>query len=327
MLRRDFLTGCSGLAAGAFLPNSLRAAELQRKAQIAITLDLEMSRHYPKRGMTEWDYKKGELDEATKRYAVEASRVAHDRGAVIHFFCVGRVLEQADVGWLRKIAEAGHPVGNHTYDHVNVHAKTMDAIQFRFKRAPWLIEGRSISDVIRDNVAVTTKALQLRAGIEANGFRTPGGFYQGIEGRADLQRMLLEQGFTWISSKYPQHEYGKVGQEPTSDVYASIVAAQAAAQPSAYSSGLIEVPMSPISDVGAFRSTRWKLEWFLEAIRRSVDWAIKERRVFDFLAHPSCMVVEDPEFETIKLICDQVKQASDTAEIVGLDKIAATVSA
>ena len=33
-----------------------------------------------------------------------------------------RVLEQADVGWLRGIVEAGHPVGNHTYDHVNVTA-------------------------------------------------------------------------------------------------------------------------------------------------------------------------------------------------------------
>jgi peptidoglycan/xylan/chitin deacetylase (PgdA/CDA1 family) len=249
--------------------------------------------------------------------------VARDRGAVIHFFCVGRVLEQADVGWLREIADAGHPVGNHTYDHVNVHATTADAIQFRFKRAPWLIEGRAVDEVIRYNIAITTKALRQRTGIEANGFRTPGGFYQGIEGREDLQRMLFEQGFTWVSSKYPRHEYGEVGREPTPEVYASIVAAQADAQPSVYPSGLIEIPMSPISDVGAFRSTRWRLEWFLEATKRSVEWAIREHRVFDFLAHPSCLVVEDPEFETIKLICDLVKQAGDDAEIVGLDKIAA----
>ena len=45
-------------------------------------------------------------------------------------------------------------------------------------------------------------------------------------------------------------------------------------------------------------------------------------RVFDFLAHPSCLVVEDPTFETVKLICSLVKDAGDKAAIVGLDEIA-----
>ncbi|MFN0055855.1 MAG: polysaccharide deacetylase family protein [Planctomycetales bacterium] len=39
---------------------------------------------------------------------------------MIHFFCVGRVLEQPNVDWLKEIAAAGHPIGNHTYDHVAV---------------------------------------------------------------------------------------------------------------------------------------------------------------------------------------------------------------
>jgi hypothetical protein len=34
------------------------------------------------------------------------------------------------------------------------------------------------------------------------------------------------------------------------------------------------------------------------------------------------MYVEDPNFETFKLICDLVKQAGDKAEIVGLSTIA-----
>lgn len=327
MFRRDFLTTSSAaLAATACLPKWSRGAEPQRKAQIAITLDLEMSRHYPKRGMTEWDYKKGDLDAATKQYAVDAARVAKERGAVIHFFCVGRVLEQPDVAWLQEIAKAGHPIGNHTYDHVNVHAKTPDELQFRFRRAPWLIEGKSTSEVLRHNIAMTTKAMKQRAGVTANGFRTPGGFYDGINGREDLQHMLLEQGFRWISSKYPRHAYGDAAKEPPADVYASIVKAQQAAQPFVYPSGLIEIPMSPISDVGAFRSKFWKLDWFLKATRLSAEWAIENHTVFDFLAHPSCLVVEDPEFRTIKLLCELVSQAEDRAEIVGLDKIAARVA-
>ncbi len=321
LTRRSFLTASAAgtLAAAAGLS---QANEPAKKARIAITLDLEMSRHYPKRGMLEWDYQKGNLDEATKKYSVEAARVAKEHGGLIHFFCVGRVLEQADVGWIQEIAQAGHPIGNHTYDHVNVTATEPAKTQFRFQRSPWLTRGRSAADIIRENIRVTSLAMQSRAGLEVNGFRTPGGFHKGLADRPDVQHMLLELGFRWISSKYPSHLYGKPKQEPGEEVYQSITAAQQQAQPFVYPSGLIEIPMSPISDVGAFRSTFWKLEYFLEATRRSVQWAIQTGGVYDFLAHPSCMVVEDPTFETIKLICDLVKQAGDKAEIVGLDEIA-----
>ena len=80
-----------------------------------------------------------------------------------------------------------------------------------------------------------------------------------------------------------------------------------------------------LSDVGAFRSNYWKLEWFLKAVRLAVEHAIETGGVYDFLCHPSCMLVEDPGFETVKLICQLVKDAGDKAEIVGLSKIAERV--
>src|SRR5688572_19055962 len=128
--RRSFLAG--SVAAMAWGAQAIRAAEPnQKKAQIAITLDLEMSREYPRRDIFEWDYEKGNLDDATKRYAVNAARVAKENGGLIHFFCVGRVLEQANVDWLKELATTGHPIGNHTYDHVYLLAKTPDELQFR----------------------------------------------------------------------------------------------------------------------------------------------------------------------------------------------------
>src|SRR5437762_13740759 len=113
--RRRFLAaalvaGAGGLVAG-------REAEAD-KALIAITLDLEMSRNFPTSDDTHWDYEKGNLNDETKKYAVEAARRVKAHGGVVHFFAVGRVFEQADVDWLKEIARAGHPVGNHTYDHV-----------------------------------------------------------------------------------------------------------------------------------------------------------------------------------------------------------------
>ena len=145
--RRRWLRSASGLVLGGALGcgTSWRAsaADEKPKARIAVTLDLEMSRNFPRWEDTHWDFEKGNLDEAAKKYAVAAGARVKARGGRIHYFCVGRVLEQADVAWLQGLAEEGHPIGNHTYDHVNVLARRAADVQFRFQRAPWLIEGRN----------------------------------------------------------------------------------------------------------------------------------------------------------------------------------------
>ena len=41
--------------------------------------------------MFEWDYQKGNLDEATKKYAVGAAKAAKERGGLIHFFWRGQL--------------------------------------------------------------------------------------------------------------------------------------------------------------------------------------------------------------------------------------------
>jgi hypothetical protein len=235
------------------------------------------------------------------------------------------VLEQEDVDWLREIHAEGHPVGNHTYDHVNVKATKPDQIQFRFQRAPWLIEGKRPDEVIAENIALATRALKQRVGITPAGFRTPGGFNDGLKDRPDVQKMLLAQGFRWVSSLYPAHPLGKPGEAPTREVLDGIVGAQAAAQPFIYPSGLVEVPMNPISDVSALRAGRWPLDAFLEAIRLGVSRAIERGAVFDFLSHPSCLVVADPKFRAIDLICDLMEKAGGRAVLSDLDGIAARV--
>lgn len=308
-------------AVAAALSSPLVAGEPAPAAQIAITLDLEMSAQYPRRGMTEWNYEKGNLDESTKKYAVEAGRIVRQAGGVIHYFCVGRVLEQPDVSWLVELSRQGHPIGNHTYDHVNVKATEATQTQYRFQRAPWLVRGKSAAEVIRENIRVTTEALNDRCGIEACGFRTPGGFSTGLADRPDVQEMLLDLGFTWVSSKYPSHTVGREGQPPGEEVLRSIVAAQREAQPAKYKSGLVEIPMSPISDVTALRSGRWKLSDFVRAIEMAVAWAIANRACFDFLGHPSCLVVEDPEFRTIRAICEMVRRAGAAARLCDLQAI------
>ena len=58
----------------------------------------------------------------------------------------------------------------------------------------------------------------------------------------------------------------------------------------------------------------------------AVSWAIEHRAVFNFLAHPPCLYVTDPEFRTIDLICDLVQKSSDKAEFADLEHIARRVA-
>jgi len=324
--RREFLAGTAamGLMLAGATPRASTDHEKRaaRRALIAITLDLEMSRNFPTWDQTHWDYEKGNLNAETKKYAVEAGRRVKQHGGVVHYFLVGRVLEQENVDWLKQIIEAGHSVGNHTYDHVNVTATKLEDIQFRFRRAPWLIQGQPAHQVIAENIRLTTAAMKQRLGIEPAGFRTPGGFADGLTDRLDIQRMLLDQGFSWVSSKYPAHPLGEPGQPVTRATLDAILARQPTAQPFTYPSGLREVPMSPVSDISAFRAGRWRLDSFLKEIRLAVEWAIENRAVFDFLGHPSCLYVIDPQFRTIELICDLVHKAGDRATIVDLGTIA-----
>jgi len=325
--RRTFLESSALAAGGALLPSSLLAEEKKsdagKKAQIAITLDLEMARNFPNWEDTHWDYEKGNVNDELKAYAVEAGRRVKAHGGVIHYFLVARALEQENVDWLKEILAMGHRIGNHTYDHVYVRAKTLDDVQFIFKRAPWLVEGKKPLDVIRENVRLASAAIKSRLGVEPAGFRTPGGFVDGLIPAPDVQQMFLELGFKWISCKYPAHPNSEPpGTPPSQAVFDGIVRAQNDAQPFIYPNGLIDIPMSPISDVGAFRNGRWKLDDFLKAVRLGVEWAIERGAVYDFLAHPAVLYAKDPEFRAIELICDLVKRAGDRAAIVDLDAIA-----
>jgi peptidoglycan/xylan/chitin deacetylase (PgdA/CDA1 family) len=321
--RRQLLaSGLSAPLAVGTLKLAGTAAEKKQPALVSITLDLEMCRDFPVRGQTRWLYEKGNLDEPTKKYAVEACRRIKERGGVAHCFVVGRVFEQPDVDWLKGIAEGGHPIGNHTYDHVNVHAKKREELQDRFTRAPWLIEGRTVPEVIRENIQLTTVAMRERLGVEPNGFRTPGGFAKGLAGRPDVQNLLLGLGFEWVSSKYAFHAMGDIGQQPDEPLLAKAVEMQPHSQPFRYPTGLIEVPMSPVSDVMAMRIARWSRKSWLRSLRKTINWTIENGAVFDLLAHPAVLVVMDPKFEAIDMVCDMVQKAGDKAKLVGLDAIA-----
>jgi len=162
---------------------------------------------------------------------------------------------------------------------------------------------------------------EIPTGHRTIGFRTPGGFSDGLSAAPDRRRILLDLGFTCASAKYPRTASIKAETEPDAAAFESIVKSQADAQPFRYPDGLLEIPMSPVSDIGAFRTGRWKLDAFLTAIRLGVEWAIEHRAVYDFLSHPSCLGVIDPDFRAVDLILDLVSKNPAAAELRTLDQI------
>jgi len=324
--RRNFLTTVSATAGlSCHLSRAADPVSPDAKALIAITFDLEMAAGYPVKGKPRhtypWDYEKGNLNKETKQYTVEACRQVKAKGGVLHSFLVGQVLEHPSVDWIREIIDEGHPVGNHTYDHVNVMATKLSELQHRFRRAPWLLSDKTLAQAIRENIRLCEVAMQQRLAIKPLGLRTPYAFGQGLDNRLDLQEMLLELGYTWVSSKY-KGPSGVKTKDPTEADFAAFVATHQNHQPYIYPTGLIEIPFSPPMDVGAFRSRSWNLDEFLQLLERSVLWAIENRLTYDFGVHPSIMYVEDPEFKAVNLICDLVNAAGQDAKIVGLDKFA-----
>src|SRR6266446_4804199 len=95
--RRQFLANSFFMGTGLLYGGSANGDDSQKelasnddKALVAISLDLEMSRNFPTWEQTHWDYQKGNLNDETKRYAVEACWRIRRGGGIAHCFAVGR---------------------------------------------------------------------------------------------------------------------------------------------------------------------------------------------------------------------------------------------
>ncbi|MEY4938474.1 MAG: hypothetical protein RIQ93_209 [Verrucomicrobiota bacterium] len=294
---------------------------------IALTVNLEMSRNFPAITDTRWDYEKGNLDADNKRYAVALGRFVKKRGALATYFVIGQTLEHEDVSWLEELHREGHVLANHTYDHVNmVGAKPAD-LQFRYRRAPWLVEGRTAEQVVEENVRLTNAALRQRLGIKkVRGFRSSNEFETGLDELPKVQEMLKRQGFDWVGTKYAAVQVRPL-ERASEEIFRAVVESQAKTQPYIYPSGLVELPKAALSDISAFRTGRWGFGDYLEATRRAAQWCIEHGAVFDFTVHSSVQVVVDPEFKVFEMLCDLVAKAPDRAELVTLDQMADRVRA
>ena len=118
-------------------------------------------------------------DLAAATGAILAQLERHQAQAV--FFVVGRMIED-HTEVVRTIAAAGHEVGLHGYEHVNLSHLDADALA-----------------VLEKNIARVSALLEDVTGARPRGFRAPYLMWPRYF-RHDLYSMLGEQGFQWVSN-------------------------------------------------------------------------------------------------------------------------------
>ncbi len=180
---------------------------------------------------------------------MKSCRIVKEAGGVLHSFLVGQVLEHKDVDWLKAIIKEGHPIGNHTYDHVRVTAKNLTKIQYRCQSRPWLIAGKTTEEVISENIGIKELATCSSGWVLSR---------MGSEHPMLLPMVLLTELIyrkcysprdTPASSKYTGPT--KVNRKNLTEAdFDAFVTTHKLHQPFVYPTGLIEVPFSPPMDVG-----------------------------------------------------------------------------
>jgi hypothetical protein len=98
---------------------------------------------------------------------------------------------------LSGVSVAAHACGN---DGVSSPARSLSA-PGRSELRHFRLQGRAIGglNLVTRNIRVAESALKRRIGFAPAGFRTPGGFNDGLAERPDLQSMLQKMGYKWVS--------------------------------------------------------------------------------------------------------------------------------
>ena len=274
---------------------------------LSLTYDVEMCTNFPYWDCV-WDHRKGDLDEQSLAYLEKLVGIAGEADAPLQWFLLGSSLEDGRLDKFCRRLPEDHAVGNHTYRHVNVHAKSFEQLQVTYRDAPALAEGfESPLDVIRHEIHQTSDLIEAKGRTRPVGFRTPGGFSEGLAAAPAVQDLLLEEGFGYCSGDYrfpiPRDR------KPTWD---ELLEAQRWSirnlQPYRYPNGLLEIPMMGISDIWAFRVLDLEREDWIRLLEAGVDVARKEGLVFSLLMHPAVLAARDPHAATLERLLAKTRE-------------------
>jgi len=304
---------------------------------VQLSFDLETVTNFPY--WTDfWNDRKGAIDSATKQYVERLNAKCEQYGAKAHYFLVGSLFEDPDVDYLKRTVAAGHAVGNHTYTHVNIKAQETSDLRGVYDSAPWRAAGMTGQEAVRQEVRMTTEAIESRLGVKPKGFRSPGGFMNGLQDAEFVQKMLQDEGFWWISSHYNDglfsnyyktSSFEEIHKLDLATMVKAFNASEQVLQPYRYGngngsgSGLIELPLAGITDVVAWRGYGVNLGDWLELLAHGVDYAHKHNLLFTLTTHPAVLAAVDPFCQTIDVVLGRAQRKEGGVWLPDLEEVAA----
>ncbi|MBM3477055.1 MAG: hypothetical protein FJX75_27625 [Armatimonadetes bacterium] len=270
----------------------------------SLTFDIEMCTNFPY-WTDVWDHRKGAIDEQTRLHIGKLADVAQTLGVRFQWFVLGAAVEADDIEYLQRLVAEGHAVGNHTYHHANVKAQRFEDLQVVYNQDPARLQGAATPfDVIADEISSTSDLIEHRLGVRPKGFRTPGGFGNGLQDAPAVQDLLKQHGFAYCSSHYDCPL-------PTEKPFEWRVMEQGVGeslrnlQPYRYPNGLLELPMAGISDIHAYRVRDLDRGEFTRLLEHGVEVAARDDLAFSILMHPAVQAGRDPHGETVKRVVDR----------------------
>jgi peptidoglycan/xylan/chitin deacetylase (PgdA/CDA1 family) len=218
------------------MPEGIRCA-------IALTYDTDMAGGYAPDLVCH-----GRTMPALQDYILRLCDTAQSFGVRLQFFQIGNGLDESeDVGYLREILRRGHVIDSHTYSHIALITPDLKALD--------------------EELRLTNDLFEQRLGWKSTVLRGPGGYPKGLRGYRENQRIIMKNGFHWVSCEW--------NRELVEQPLQRAIEAPAHDVPYAYDSGLIELPLQGFTDRVWFETVKmedrelydaWRAEWGHRAV-------------------------------------------------------------
>jgi len=198
---------------------------------IALSYDLEMCAGY---SPTLTNH--GQIMPDLQKYTLQLCDIAESFNVRLHFFYVANGLENPDKAYLREILQRGHVIDSHTYSHICLATPDLEKLDQDLRRA--------------------NRALEDELGIESVVLRGPGGILNGLNGHPESQKIILKNGFHYVSSAYKDPltdgDFRFLSKEVRHSIDEAALADAARLttldSPYRYETGLIELPLQGLTD-------------------------------------------------------------------------------
>jgi len=227
----------------------------------------------------------GHLNEELINYVKMVVRIAEDYDAKLQFFLQGNTLEDPAEHWI-EIVERGHAIDQHTYSHISLPHTPLERIESEVAKTERLIEDKLQTVNI--------------------GLRGPGGYKNGLQGRSDIQKVLLKCGIEFVSTQ------DNLMSTLLSDE--KIIETIADTQPYYYDeTGLLEIPFCGYQDREFFDPDcgpprKGTLKEWIQYLKRAVDFVYDHGLAYSLVVHPSTGFKHDPEGKSIREILSYCRQ-------------------